>query len=361
MVPAWLVSSQPPLRLWLGLLARMVIGAFIAAAVVTLLKFPDDPAAWSVVAVVVVIGFNAGASTVAGVNRMQGSIVGCLTGGVTQFVLGGRIWLPFVAAIAVGLSVTFCRLLRIGAGFRLGGALAGFFIFVPGDEEWATVGWRLAATLLGIGIGMLVMLAWPARADKSVRMGIAGALRDCTLLIDASVSRWFGQDEPEGTEAARSKLRAGTTAVAAALADRSHERAGAWDASVYSTLMADLNDAMVTARRVDRVAEHQPGDALYTGVSDPFSASVEACRLVADEVASALESGNRVDRKSLLESADGLSSVPTAIQAALEQLRESHVTPNASAEELQRLFGLALLLGHWSESVRAIARDLALA
>ena len=66
MVPAWLVSSQPPLRLWLGLLARMVIGAFIAAAVVTLLKFPDDPAAWSVVAVVVVIGFNAGASTVAG-------------------------------------------------------------------------------------------------------------------------------------------------------------------------------------------------------------------------------------------------------------------------------------------------------
>ena len=118
---------------------------------------------------------------------------------------------------------------------------------------------------------------------------------------------------------------------------------------------------MVAARRVDRVAQHEPGDALYTGVSDPFSASVEACRLVADEVATVLESGQRVDRKALLESADGLGSVPTAISEALEKLREAHVTPNASAEELQRLFGLALLLGHWSESVRAMARDLALA
>jgi hypothetical protein len=57
----------------------MVIGAFIAAAIVTLLKFPDDPAAWSVVAVVV-IGF-----------RRR------LDGGRGQSHAGLNRWLPTVA------------------------------------------------------------------------------------------------------------------------------------------------------------------------------------------------------------------------------------------------------------------------
>lgn len=359
MVPTWLVSAQVPRQQWLGLLARMVGGAFLAAAIVTLLNFPNDPAGWAVVAVVVVIGFNAGASTVAGINRMQGSIVGCLTGGVTQMVLGGRIWLPFVAAIAVGLSVTFCRLLRIGAGFRLGGALAGFFIFVPGDEEWATVGWRLAATVLGIGIGMLIMLVWPARADKSVREGIAGPLRDCVLVIDASLARWLGQAEADGVDQSVSRLAAGTASVKTALVDRSHERSGAWAPVAYSRMITDLNDAMVTALRLHRVAEHQAGDSLYAGLGDPFATAVDQCRALALQIADALESGAKVDRDALVAAAEGLAHTPVQIQTALEEMRARHVTGAASAEELQRLFAIALLLGHWSESVQSLAHDLA--
>jgi hypothetical protein len=42
-------------------------------------------------------------------------------------------------------------------------------------------------------------------------------------------------------------------------------------------------------------------------------------------------------------------------------LRKANVTPNATAEELQRLFAIALILGHWSESVRSLATDLAAA
>ena len=80
--------------------------------------------------------------------------------------------------------------------------------------------------------------------------------------------------------------------------------------TVYSLLLTDVNDAMVTARRIDRVAEHQPGDALYTNVSDPFVAAVSQCRVVAEHVAFSLESGERMDRKALLESADSLESTP---------------------------------------------------
>ena len=50
---------------------------------------------------------------------------------------------------------------------------------------------------------------------------------------------------------------------------------------------------------------------------------------------------------------------PIESQSALEQMRAEHLTLGATAEELQRLFAIALLLGHWSESVSALARDLA--
>lgn len=359
MIPTWLISSQPPLKQWLALLARMVVGAFVAAAIVTLLNFPNDPAAWSVVAVVVVIGYNAGASTVAGINRMQGSIVGCLTGGITQMLLGGRLWLPFVAAIAVGLSVWFCRLLRVGAGFRLGGALAGFFIFVPGDEEWATVGWRLAATVLGIGVGMLVMLLWPARADRSVRLGIAEPIRDCVEVVDGSIARWLGESEPADLAATVKRLQTGTSSVAAALTERAHERAGAWQPSTYSTMITDLNDAMLTARRLHKVAAHETSDSLHTNLKDPFGVAVTQCRVLALQVADVLDSGVGVDRSALLDAAERVTMTPIEIQSALEQMRAEHLTRGATAEELQRLFAIALLLGHWSESVSALARDLA--
>ncbi len=358
-VPAWLIAPQPPLRPWLGLLARMVLGAFVAAAAVTLLRFPLDPAAWSVIAVVVVIGFTAGASTVASINRMQGSIVGCLTGGITQMLLAGWLWLPFVAAISVGLSVTFCRLLRIGTGFRLGGALAGFFIFIPGEEEWATIGWRLAATLLGIATGAAIMLAWPARADRSVRVGIAENIRDCVLVIDAAIARWFGQVEVGEVDEARARLRSGTATVATALSDRAHERSGIWEPSTYSMLLADLNHAMLTALRTYKVGENRPTDSLQSHVREPFTAALEECRKVASQVADSLEAGTRVERKALLTASDDIDKIPQRIQDSLEELRAANATAGSSAEELQRLFGIALLLGHWSESVRDLARDLA--
>lgn len=338
---------------------RLVLGAFVTAAIVTVLQFPDDPAAWSVVAVVVVVGYTAGASLSAGVNRMQGSIVGCLTGGITQMLLGGRIWLPIVAAIAVGLSVTFCRLLRIGTGFRLGGALAGFFIFVPGDQEWATIGWRLAATLIGISIALIIMLVWPARADTKVRTGIAEPLRDCVIVIDAAISRWFGQKPDEEPVDARKRLVAGTASVSAALAERNNERTGAWEPSIYSVLVSDLNDAMVTARRIDKVAQHRDDDSMFLTVSDPFVRELQQCRVVAESIASTLEEGRQVDKKQLLASAEGLESTPERIKQALDDLRSQHITGQASAEELQRLFGIALLLEHWSDAVARMASDLA--
>jgi uncharacterized membrane protein YccC len=108
------------------------VGALITAAVVTVLALPSEPAAWSVVALVVVLGTTMGQSVTSAVNRMAGSVVGCLTGAIVQVTMPW-LWLPLRVVIAVLACMLFCRLLRLTAGQRLGMALAGFFVFVPGD------------------------------------------------------------------------------------------------------------------------------------------------------------------------------------------------------------------------------------
>lgn len=359
MIPAWLMSSQPPLRAWLGLLTRIVVGVFITAAIVTLMNLPEEPAAWAVVAVVVVIGFTSGASSVAAINRLQGSIVGCLTGGISQMLLGGWLWLPITAAIAVGLSITFCRLLRIGAGFRLGGALAGFFVFVPGNEEWLTVWWRLVATAIGVAVGIAIMLIVPSRSDEKVRTGISSGLADCLLIVDSAFNRWQGQPDPQGLDAARSRVKAGTTAIATAIGERSRERAGAWEPDVYSNLVSDLNDAMITARRIDRVSQFRDSDEMYKYIGDPLKEQLQACNEVGQLIVQLLGEGKINDRHHLGQLSANLAGVPQNIKDAIENLRAQHRTPNANAEELQRLFGIALLLEHWSDSMQAMANDLA--
>ena len=61
--------------------------------------------------------------------------------------------------------------------------------------------------------------------------------------------------------------------------------------------------------------------------------------------------------------ADGydVDRVVAHIRDALEDLRAQHRTPTADAEELQRLFGIALLLEHWSDSMQSLATNLSTA
>lgn len=359
MFPAWLMSAQPPLRPWLGMFWRIVVGVFITASIVILLNLPDEPAAWSVIACVVVIGFSAGASSVAAVNRLQGSIVGCLTGGIVQMLLADWLWLPIVAATAVGLSLIFCRLLRIGAGFRLGGALAGFFVFVPGSEEWATVGWRLLATAIGIGVGVGIMLLVPVRSDEKVRKGLASTLADCILIVQSALARWCGESDPAELAAARQRVKAGTASVATAISERAFERAGAWEADTYTVLVSDLNDAMVTALRIDRVSQFREQDQMYQFVREPFRAALDECNEVARLMVRVLETGEHDDRDKLLKDAEALAHVPLKIKNSIDEIRAEHKIDPATAEELQRLYGISLLIEHWADSVRQLADDLA--
>lgn len=355
MVPSWLVAPQPPFHEWWRLLTRTALAVFVTATIVTVIGLPLEAAAWSTVAVITIMGFNAGASVAAGLNRMQGSIVGCLSGAICVVVFLPWLWFPVVVVIAVVLSLTLCRLLRIGAGFRLGGALAGFFVFVPGSHIWETVGWRLLATLIGIGIAEIVVIfVWPARSDANVRDGIALPIRQSTVVVDAALARWLGEAEPQGAEAARAAVAKGTGALAVALTDRSHEPSGAWPPSTYAQLLAALNEAMLAAGRLDRVAQFRDGDSVAVYLAEPFNKVAARCREAALQAADEIEAGKARPRA---ESRVGIADLQISgedISRAIQQIRDEDRTRIAPAHELQRLFSVALLLECWADAVRGL-------
>ncbi len=351
-----LISTQAPFKDWLGLLGRMVLGAFVTAAIVTYFNFPAEAAGWSVVAVLVVVGYTAGASLVAGIQRMEGSIVGVICGAVAVAIFGNYLWIPFIVVIAVTASLSICRLIRIGTGFRLSAALSAFFVFIPGSEEVSTVGWRLAATLIGILIAMLiVMIIWPARADSQVRKAIAVRVDDSMLVVDAGFARWEGTDGPDGAADALKRIKAGTTAINASISERSHERVGAFPVATYQTLATALAEMMTAAIRLDRVAVHRDGDMQFPFVTQRYEEILGNCRIVAGHVSKLLLTDDTSDRAGMLESAKPLTSVASDIAKALEDMRGRHVTQDASAEQLQRLFSVGLLIEHWADSVHSLA------
>lgn len=287
---------------------------------------PSEPAAWAVVAVVVVLGATTGQSVTSAFNRMAGSVVGCVTGAVVQLTLPW-LWLPIRVAIAVLACMLICRLIRLTAGQRLGMALAGFFVFVPGDQEWVTVGWRLLATLIGIAVALAITLVlWPASARDRLLSGIDAVL--------AAVS--------ESLEADRRRLRDASAPTAPApppiaelrplVAERRYEPPGNGPgARALSGILDGLDLAVAGVSRLDEVSA--PGAqglmaAMAPGVDPVIEILVTACTAL------------RARMTGGTTPSPGLADVDAALSEALEHLRAAHLTPAADATELRDLFAV---------------------
>jgi hypothetical protein len=304
--------------------ARYTIGVLVTAAIVFVLAMPSEPAAWSVVALVVVLGATTGQSVTAAVNRMAGSVVGCVTGAVVQVTLPW-LWLPIRVALAVLTCMLICRLIRLTAGQRLGMALAGFFVFVPGDEEWQTVGWRLLATLIGIAIALVIALVlWPASARDRLLTGIADVLTAIEASLAADAARLRGDDVPSAPPPPS------VAALRPLVAERRYEPPGRGpSATQLSGVLDGLDIAVVGVRRLD--------DASVPGAQHLAVALAPDAMPVIDDLVAAC-----VSLRDRLAGGTGplrsLTHVDADLSAALEKLRSTHLTPAADAAELRALF-----------------------
>lgn len=347
----WLRASrapQLPWPKWLRLLARLVIAAGVAALIVWLLDFPYEPAAWAVVAVAVVVGDTTGQTVNASWNRAEGSVVGCLAGGVVAVGLP-MVPLPFRVMIAMALALLACRLLKVGAGWRLGVALAGFFIFVPGAQEWQMVGWRLASTLLGIVVGVIaVLLIAPDSAATRLSQGIRDALAAVADGTDAALARWAGEGITEVAAPRVAPLRP-------LVGDRRVEisRHGP-DAAGATQMLDGLEVATAGLARLQRYVHGDAGiglQAVIRGQVSEVAARIRAaCEATRDAVA-----GEPGAAGQATAAATALDGVDADLERAIEQLRAAGVTPGADAAELTRLFGVVNALGVIASGVRDAA------
>jgi hypothetical protein len=329
---------------------RYALGVLVTAAIVVVLAMPSEPAAWSVVALVVVLGATTGQSVTAAFNRMAGSVVGCVTGAVVQLGLGA-VWLPVRVVIAVIACMLICRFLRITAGQRLGMALAGFFVFVPGDEEWVTVGWRLLATLIGIAVALIVTLVlWPATARDRLRVGIDATLEGIAASLEADRQRVHGED------AVISAPVPPVSALRPLVAERRYEPPGRGpSAPALSQTLDGLDLAVTGIRRLNAVTAVGPeglSRALAPDLDPVFDHLVRTCR----GLQAALSGASMSELPSRLpeDTGDALAglSVDDVLSTALEHLRAAHLTPAADAAELRDVFGLV-------ESLSLVAQGLA--
>jgi hypothetical protein len=285
---------------------------------------PSEPAAWSVVAIVVVLGTTTGQSVTSSVNRMAGSVVGCVTGAVVQVTLPW-LWLPLRVVIAVIACMLICRLLRLTAGQRLGMALAGFFVFVPGDEEWQTVGWRLLATLIGILVALAVtLLLWPATARDRLTTGIVSVLEGIETSLQADRQRLAG------ARVQPAPLPPAVAALRPLVAERRYEPAGHGPkADQLSGILDGLDLAVAGVRRLDAVSTPGP-QALTPAMSRDLGPVFDDLITTCGELRDRLQGG-------AAESVS-LSGVDPALSDALEGLRSTHLTLAADAGELRDLF-----------------------
>jgi len=316
---------EPSASVRLGV--QVLLGTLAVAAIVVVVGFPSDPAGWAVVALVVVLGDTFGQSFQASVSRIQGSIIGCLSGAAASLLLP-TLWLPLRVGAGVALSYGLCLLFRVKAGMKLGLALAGFFVFVPGSEEVATVGWRLAATILGILIALVIELVlWPRRSGAALDGAISDALlgigRRCSEVVDQWVS---GVGMAPAVEP-----RADVPRMRALLAESRREPGRtALPPDQYDEVIAGIDMAALGIRHlVDNAVQGEMVAHLGDGLRDSAGRIERACA--------------ELSRFSSASPGD----VEHDLYRAVERMRSQHVTPGASAEELVHLFaalnGVALV------------------
>lgn len=316
---------SPSWGAWSRSAARYAVGVLVTASIVWVLVMPSEPAAWSVVALVVVLGATTGQSVTAAVNRMAGSVVGCITGAVVQIAMPW-LWLPARVAVAVLACMLICRLIRLTAGQRLGMALAGFFVFVPGDEEWQTVGWRLLATLIGITVALVITLVmWPATARDRLVVGIDEVLASIARSLQASRARMSGAGPASDGATAPS-----VSSLRPLVAERRYEPPGHGpSATQLSAVLDGLDIAVLGVHRLEQCSDPGPQGLL--------SAMAPDLEEVFDDLARACD-GLRAAVKDPSASVADLGDVDADLSAALERLRSTHLTPSAGAAELRDLF-----------------------
>lgn len=282
--------NQAQVRAALRLTTKVTVATAVVITLIVVGGFSTFSASVALLTIVYTIGDTFGSSIEIGVNRIAGSVIGCVIGALI-YLTGVEIWLGTILAVA--LTLFGCAFLPMRLGYRLAAVLAGTVVLVPGDSVWQSVWQRVVATAIGV-IGALVVDAFvfPAHTGQRVRALMADVLSQCRVGVDAQFATAL-TGQPNDRDIRPEVLPKFVDAQACITAVRYQPGIGSFESSDVYLLVANARaiSAAVDTLKRSAVGLHQVVEAqhceselreLLSLTNDAFDATVRALR--AEEV-----------------------------------------------------------------------------
>ena len=157
-VTKWIVTSENPASLVHA--TRTTIGAAGSYLVARLFHLPE--AEWASISTIIVMQSTVAASLPISMQRLAGTAVGAIFGGVTAFYFPRNVWAFGISVFIIGLICALFRVQRVA--YRYAGITLVIVMLVTRSQSvWLIAIDRFVEVSVGIGVGLLLAAIWPER------------------------------------------------------------------------------------------------------------------------------------------------------------------------------------------------------
>jgi uncharacterized membrane protein YgaE (UPF0421/DUF939 family) len=135
----------------LQLAVRASIGAVASLVLAGLLQLPFP--LYAFIGAVIVTDLDPAQTRELGVRRVLSTIIGAATGAGLSILLPAG---PLAIGTSIFVAMMVCNLMHVREGAKVAGYICGIVIFDHSTEPWIYAGYRLAETLIGVGIAWAI-------------------------------------------------------------------------------------------------------------------------------------------------------------------------------------------------------------
>jgi uncharacterized membrane protein YccC len=327
--------------------ARVTIGCLVAFAVYHLFNLPQGY--WAVFTVVIVMQGSIGGTLTASIDRMKGTLLGAVIGGLAAWL---RPHTPLGLGVSLGVSVAITALAAtLRPTLKVAPVTAVIMLVSPtaGVNPLEAALQRVIEIALGSVIGVVTTLfVFPARSSALVAIQARAALVQAAEIADHYADDAASDEARPDRYAEHVRLRAALGAVDAAMIDAAQER---------SSRLSDHRIAEALPRTLWRVRN----DIVSVGRAlSPLPADVQA--LIAPGVSAMLkaqagfmrECGEAVCADRVVDRTGRIETLQT-FELAVDALRRARLTQDLGFDAVGHVFALAFSL----ESLHRNLGDLA--
>lgn len=309
---------------------------------------------WAVISALLVMQTSIGGTLGASRDRLIGTLLGAVVGGVAAYVRPETMWGEALALVLCAGSLTVVA----SRWPSLKVAPVTSVIMIVGNAVHASSLEAARDRVIEITLGSLIgvvaaILIFPAPARQAVGNRVAGTLGDLARLLGLLAQRLDNPaGESESTLAVHDKIRADLTAVETAVSEVAHESTVRLNlkpvsSAIPRTLWRLRNDTVMIGRATD----HAWRGALAERLHPPAVALLRAQSRTLADYARAMLDGRTIEKPNL-------GAQAAAYRKAVEALDKSELPEGRRFEAMGQVFGLAYAFEAFNQNLDDLAQRL---